>query len=155
MAIEPALFHFENILDLVGLGGDGGFVERLHLERFEDGSFGIDVGAGEWDERVAHVEGDLVRLREDEDHAFQFGDVGAEHHAGLDLLVGGGDFGGDLVGADPKFNGGELGLWSAFGFGDWRWWSGWSGGGGPLPCVGTVASGQKQRQRESADFREC
>src|SRR5262245_1761536 len=47
MALEPALFHFEDIENVFRVGIDGSFIEWFHVVELQDGSLGIDVSAGE------------------------------------------------------------------------------------------------------------
>jgi hypothetical protein len=111
--LKPALIDFENVLHLVGTGGDAGFIAGLHVVQFEDGAVRIDVSAGEREEGIAHPELGAMRLWENEEHSFHFGHVGAPHHAGHDLGHGQGDFGSEFIGAEPELDGGEAGLRAA------------------------------------------
>jgi hypothetical protein len=110
VAFEPALLHFQDVLDVVGDSRNGSLIQRLHVVDFEDIAGRVDVGAGQGQERIAHPERNALRLGEDENHAFVLAHFLAEHHARLDLVRAGGLLGHDFFRAQPEFDRGQLGL---------------------------------------------
>ena len=90
---EPAVIDFENVADVGRGGGNGVGVIFFQMMNFLDHPVRTDVGGGKRVRTVFHPEIRRLRVRKNKQHGAFVGDVGAEHHAGLLLTLGGGQFG--------------------------------------------------------------
>src|SRR5438552_1696480 len=106
VALEPALLHLQYILDAVGGGFDGSFIQWFHVVDFQDHAVRIDVRAGERNQCVAHIKRHPFRLTKNKQHAFVFGHLFAKHHSCTDLVQRHCLLCDDLLWAEPKFDGG-------------------------------------------------